>query len=1312
MTNAHVISRFRRNEAGTLQYHTPGTGGKWVDVTSGGGGGPATWGAIIGTLGDQNDLVAALAAKENTGVAAALIAAHLAASDPHPIYLTQTEANALYDALGAASAAVAAHVAAGDPHPTYLTQAEADALYDALGAAAADVAAHEAAANPHPQYISSQSNQVVSAANGSFAFQTLSLSNANGVSFGTSAGSAITASVNAQSAQTLGLYASSNTTGQSSSSTFDARSISFQGLGILSVGFSGNKVMLSVPSGGGAGDGVNILAAGTQTANTTGTVVLSNSNNVSFGMNNSSVITASASFAAQTNQTLGGYAVGNTTGQSSSSTIDARSLSFDGAGIVSLGFSNGTLRVSATQSNQAFSAQGGSSAFQTLVFTNSNGVSFSNTNGSVWGSVAAQTAQTLGVYATSNTTGQSSSSTYDARSLTVRGYGIASIGHSNGSILVSTPDAVDFTYLSVGNSNLGNTAGDTGVFSQRMVLVGSNNITLSGSSNGGSVTLSIIGGAGAGNISVGNSNLGNTAGDTGVFTGRVVFVGSNNITLSGSSNGGSATLSIIGGAGGGGVGLSAGTQSVSTGTVIFSNSNNITFGMSGSSRVTASAALGLYATGNTTQSSSTVRPIDSVSFNALGAMTVGFSNGSVQLSAPATSSLSATGNASISVNGSTISIGANAAAVSLSGNSTSAGAGYSNVSTGTLILAGGANITLSQNGASVSIIGGAGGGGADGFNNIAAGTQTAATTGTVMFSNSNNVSFGMSNSSIVTASASFPAQTNQTIGFYGSSQTTGQSSSSTVDARSITFRGAGAVSVGLSGGEMIISAPNTIAQTAQTQSNVQGIIVSNTTYRTGDVSFSNLNGASFGSNGANVITLSYTVPTVTNSSWTVSDAATSATVGRLAFSNANGITLGLSTSNNGNHTVTGSHNALTTARASNDAIGLNTAQTNVTWTVNSSGVSLNAGGYAGTASGFTGANISATITHNSVGLSLSLSVAAPGAAAEANAIQLLGANTAGNTTATGSTIGWSGVNLTLSGTNASQVVISAPATSSLVGTNGVSISVNGSTISFGQNIISKYENAPLFGSSLLTWNGASVSHAQPFLLPMPLSASFIRVPGLMTTNSTTIATLVSASATAQGALFSTINAVLYSQGTGANSQSLISFASGSGGFTMSQQISVTNSTQGSYSLGVTQQAGGVTNTLTTQYSISNTNYSFTTDQIATNFSSVRFFDVPFANSLTPGHYWMVMGMSSSSSSAGAGGLAALTNCNVRYQGHYGNSVGVLSVGVMGATNRTSNIIGGASFSTAGGGTTSALPVSALSSMASNAGLYFQLLRSV
>ena len=56
-------------------------------------------------------------------------AAHVAATDPHAQYLTQTEADARYDALNAASTGDAAHVAASDPHAQYLTQPEGDARY-------------------------------------------------------------------------------------------------------------------------------------------------------------------------------------------------------------------------------------------------------------------------------------------------------------------------------------------------------------------------------------------------------------------------------------------------------------------------------------------------------------------------------------------------------------------------------------------------------------------------------------------------------------------------------------------------------------------------------------------------------------------------------------------------------------------------------------------------------------------------------------------------------------------------------------------------------------------------------------------------------------------------------------------------------------------------------------------------------------------------------------------------------------------------------------------------------------------------------
>lgn len=145
-----------------------------------------------------------------------------------------------------------------------------------------------------------------------------------------------------------------------------------------------------------------------------------------------------------------------------------------------------------------------------------------------------------------------------------------------------------------------------------------------------------------------------------------------------------------------------------------------------------------------------------------------------------------------------------------------------------------------------AVPGGTGGAGGDGFNRISAGTEIAGSIATIVFSDSNNVSFGMSDSSRVTASASFDL---------------------------------GSISAGTASASL------------------------------GQVIFSNANGLEFGLDGQTV-TGSYTVPTVTNSSWTASDGATSLTISRLAFTEANGITMSLSTAA-GAATVRASHNALT-----------------------------------------------------------------------------------------------------------------------------------------------------------------------------------------------------------------------------------------------------------------------------------------------------------------------------------------------------------------------------------------------------------------
>ena len=140
-------------------------------------------------------------------------------------------------------------------------------------------------------YLTSQSNQALSAGNGSFTFQTASFANSNGVSFSTG---------------TQGIYASHNAlTSQSNQALSGANgSFTFQ------------------------------------------TATFANSNGISFSTGTQGLYASHNGITSQTNQTQGYYASGNTTGQSSSSTIDARSITFNGAGNVSVGMSAGSLVIS------------------------------------------------------------------------------------------------------------------------------------------------------------------------------------------------------------------------------------------------------------------------------------------------------------------------------------------------------------------------------------------------------------------------------------------------------------------------------------------------------------------------------------------------------------------------------------------------------------------------------------------------------------------------------------------------------------------------------------------------------------------------------------------------------------------------------------------------------------------------------------------------------------------------------------------------------------------------------------------------------
>ena len=304
-----------------------------------------------------------------------------------------------------------------------------------------------------------------------------------------------------QTNQTLGLYAVGNTTGESSSSTFDARTVSYIGQGIASVGYSAGSILISVPSGGGAGDGVNILAAGTQTANTTGTVLFQNSNGLTFGMSNSSVITAS-------------YTV-PTLPVVSNGILDVNSATNSGTGITQFAAHDHAHRGVAGMDVNGIA----STFYGTAQLSAGNLMSVATGGASTRGSF-----QIINLLSSSAIANPVSSA-------------------SNAGTLSSRFALADHAHAGLNSiSAVGNTAGNTSAGAGSIVLAGGPNITLSGATAAGGMTLSISGGAGGG------GGIAASAAGASVSNGTVVWSNSNNVSfgMNGSTITASASVPTLG----------------------------------------------------------------------------------------------------------------------------------------------------------------------------------------------------------------------------------------------------------------------------------------------------------------------------------------------------------------------------------------------------------------------------------------------------------------------------------------------------------------------------------------------------------------------------------------------------------------------------------------------------------------------------------------------------------------------------------------------------------------------------------------------
>jgi len=348
-------------------------------------------------------------------------------------------------------------------------------------------------------------------------------------------------------------------------------------------------------------------------------------------------------------------------------------------------------------------------------------------------------------------------------------------------------------------------------------------------------------------------------------------------------------------------------------------------------------------------------------------------------------------------------------------------AGGTSITGGDIYLSAAGNLTASITGSTIVLSANAGGAG-DGGNILIAGTQTAGSTNSVLFSNQNGITFGMSNSSVITASHNgITQQSTQPAVGLNTAQT---NVTWTVNSSGISINAAGYAGTGTS------------ATNASVTLNSNGLAVS------------------------------VAAPVTTNgllSAIKVSAGTLSSNRSDVTFSNLNGVTFGLET--NGIVTASVQTNYLTTARASNDGVGLNTAQTNVTWTVNSSGISINAAGYAGTGTSAT----NASVTLNSNGLAIS--VAAGGGLTQLTAYATSNTTNSSSGTIALSNLIFKGQGAVSVGVSNGSVVIDAPnaaagnvtfsagstnaalANVSFANSNNLSFGLSGSTITASFNAI-------------------------------------------------------------------------------------------------------------------------------------------------------------------------------------------------------------------------------------------------------------------
>jgi hypothetical protein len=601
--------------------------------------------------------------------------------------------------------------------------------------------------------------------------------------------------------------------------------------------------------------------------------VFSNGNGVTFGTNGStvtaSVVTNYLTTAAQSNQVVN--SLNGSTGQISLNVGSSLSASSNGSS-VTFGLATnistylqttgnylttaqpvGAYLTTAMQSNAAtisnikLSAGTASNNLSAVTFSDSNGVTF-GLNGSVITASVATNYQSQGAYLTTAMASNASSN-------------FAGVGSAitNGTMTFGTGG------LSLNLSNHLTTARASNDAIGLNTAITNNGVSMTANSSGLSLNfpafLTTAQPVGAYLTTAMASNQGSD-----FVQANAVFNGTN---ASGTISSNAISISVN--AGGGGVAIKgSGAQSQSTGTVEFANSNGITFGLSNNGTLTAShnglttamasnagsnfvglnsalTANGVSASINSSGISlnfptflTTAQPVGAYLTTAMASNAATISN--INLSAGTTSNnLSAitftnANGVSFGLNGSVISASVATNYQSQGAYLTTAmlsNAGSDFIQATAAFNGTNASGTIGSNGFSISV--------ANPGVYYSAGTLASQRTN-IVFGDANGVSFGLNPTGQVTAIV----QLSHSLGAYAVGNTT-QSTSGTMNVNTVSFRGEGVASVGISNGSVVISVPS--GGGGLTNINVSG---GTTSQNLSNLVFSNANGLSFGLDGSTI----------------------------------------------------------------------------------------------------------------------------------------------------------------------------------------------------------------------------------------------------------------------------------------------------------------------------------------------------------------------------------------------------------------------------------------------------------------------------